>query len=382
MSVPLSSGSLSRLSIPRALGPLERIVEPTSNWPRFAAHWEKLAEGAEYSIFLSPLWIETWIEIFGDLVNASLVSFRSAGHDIGACLVVHTAPSLAQPLRKVSLNASGEPAADTLYVELNDILCRPGWQSETAGALADYLIGESWDECRLDGFCSGTAYDVLKMQFAGFDIEEEWQASYHVDLAALRTSGVAYSKALGAGRGKYVQRKISYHARLGELRIQAAADAEEALAMLDELAILNSRRFDALGRRGVWKSSRFSAFHRSFVQKSFAGGKIQMLRVTAGGQTVGVLYNLVHQNKAYFYQCGYNYTDDKRLSPGVVTLALAIEYNRAAGLDEFDFLAGDSAYKEWMSTGRRQLVWTRIRRRGPRVWMYDRLRSLKHRMAS
>ncbi len=370
------------MSIPRPQGPLERIVEPASNWPRFAARWEKLAEGAEYSIFLSPLWIETWIETFGEVVNASLVSFCSAGLDIGACLVVHTAPSLAQPLRKVSLNASGEPAGDTLYVELNDILCRPGWQSETAGALAEYLIGESWDECRLDGFCSGTAYDVLKMQFAGFDIEEQWQASYHVDLAALRTSGLSYSKALGPGRSKYVQRKTSYHARLGELRVQAAASAAEALAMLEELAALNCRRFDALGRRGVWNSSRFAAFHRSFVQKSFGAGKIQMLRVTAGDETVGVLYNLVHQNKACFYQCGYNYTDDKRLSPGVVTLALAIEYSREAGLDEFDFLAGDSAYKEWMSTGRRQLVWTRIRRRGPRVWMYDRLRSLKHRIAS
>jgi CelD/BcsL family acetyltransferase involved in cellulose biosynthesis len=154
------------------------------------------------------------------------------------------------------------------------------------------------------------------------------------------------------------------------------------VSMLDELALLNSRRFESLGQRGIWNSSRFAAFHRTFIRKGFALGQIQMLRVSAGSETVGLLYNLVHRNKAYFYQCGYNYSGDKRMSPGVVTLALAVDYCREAGLDEFDFLAGDSAYKEWMSTGARRLAWTRFRRRGPRVWMYNRLRSLKHRIAS
>jgi Acetyltransferase (GNAT) domain len=362
--------------------PLERTIEPASNWPAFAVRWEKLAEGSDCSIFLSPLWIETWIDTFGDVLDISLLSLRAQGLDVGACLVVNTAPSITQPLRKVSLNASGEPASDTIYVELNDVLCRPGWQGETASALAEYLMDQSWDELRLDGFCTGIAYDVLKMQFAEFETEESWQASYYVDLAALRKAGIPYSKALGPGRGKYVQRKLGYHSQVGELKVDAASTAEEAVSMLDELALLNSRRFESLGQRGIWNSSRFAAFHRTFIRKGFALGQIQMLRVSAGSETVGLLYNLVHRNKAYFYQCGYNYSGDKRMSPGVVTLALAVDYCREAGLDEFDFLAGDSAYKEWMSTGARRLAWTRFRRRGPRVWMYNRLRSLKHRIAS
>ena len=374
---PGSGGLLARTG-----SPLERTIEAASNWPAFAPRWKKLSEDSDCSIFLSPLWIETWIETFGSVLQVSLLSLRSDDLDVGACLLVNTPPSITQPLRKISLNASGEPATDTTYVELNDVLCRPGWQSETAGAIAEYLLGQSWDEVRLDGFCSGVAYDVLKMQFSQFETEESLQTSYYVDLAALRNSGVSYSKALGPGRGKYVQRKMGYHAQQGELRVHAAASAEEAISMLDELAVLNSKHFESLGRRGIWNSSRFAAFHRSFIHKSFALGKIQMLRVSAGPETIGLLYNLVHRNKAYFYQCGYNYTADKRLSPGVVTLALAVDYCLQAGLNEFDFMAGDSAYKEWMSTGCRRLAWTRFRRRGPRVWMYNRLRSFKQRTAS
>jgi CelD/BcsL family acetyltransferase involved in cellulose biosynthesis len=359
---------------------MEVLTEPATNWPSIASRWQQLAESCAGSIFLSPLWIETWLETFGDVVQASLVTFRAAGQDVGVCMVVQTPASLARPLRRLSLNASGEPAEDTLYVELNDVLCRPGWQTETARALGAYVIGQSWDECKLDGFCPGPVYDELKREFAGLEIEENWQASYYVNIAALRTAGISYAQALGPGREKYLQRKLRYHAQLGELRVEAAATSEQAGLMLDELAVLNLRRFRKLGRSSIWNSKRFWAFHRSFIRRGFAAGNVQLLRVTAGQELVGLLFNLVHNNKVYFYQCGYNYTADRRLSPGVVTLALAVEYSREAGFDEFDFLAGDSAYKEWMSTGCRRLTWTSFRRASARVWIYNRLRALKHKV--
>ena len=87
-----------------------------------------------------------------------------------------------------------------------------------------------------------------------------------------------------------------------------------------------------------------------------------MLRISAGQQTIGVLYNLIHRGKVYFYQCGYLYTSDKRLSPGRVALSLAIQYCLDAGYDDFDFLSGQGKYKEWMSTDSRSLVWATFKK--------------------
>jgi CelD/BcsL family acetyltransferase involved in cellulose biosynthesis len=357
--------------------PLDTVVEPAANWSRIVARWAEVAESSEGSIFVSSVWIETWLETFGDRVHASVLCFKNGGQLVGACLLAETPRSWLRPLRRLSVNASGEPQADTLHVEFNDVVCRPGWGPSVARALAAYLIQQPWDQFRADGFSDGLSFESLKQGLSGFESEERWQPSYYVDLASLRARGVAYPQALASDRRKDLLQRLRYQSQAGSLRLERAEDADQALSMLDELAGLNTRRF---GQRGIWNSSRFRAFHRSFVRKTFALGKVQLLRVTAGQELVGLVYNLVHHRKVYFYQCGYNYTRDRRLSPGVVTLALAVEHNLHAGLDEFDFLAGDTFQKRWMSTRSRRLVWATFSRPGLRVWTYSRLRALKRRI--
>jgi CelD/BcsL family acetyltransferase involved in cellulose biosynthesis len=103
--------------------------------------------------------------------------------------------------------------------------------------------------------------------------------------------------------------------------------------------------------------------------------------VSAGEETVGVLYNFVYRGKVYFYQCGFHYTEDRRLSPGRVTLAMAVQYCLDAGLDDFDFMAGESSHRKELSTGVRNLVWAEFRKRSLKLAVLDRLRQAKRRMA-
>ena len=365
---------------PGTAAPLDVSVEPAVPWSRFDGAWTELSDISQSSIFMSPLWVETWLETFGDLVKASFVTYKSGRSTVGACLMVEQRWTWKRPLRRLTMNASGEPEEHTLYMEFNSLLYREEWLESAARSLAAYVSRRSWDEFELNGFCPGQAYDLLKNELSAFEVEERWQPCCYVDLRALRESGLSYTQALGAGHRQYLRRKMRYYSQAGELRLEPASSTSQALAMLGELASLNTRRFRSLGRRGLWQSARFTAFHRRFVERGFALGKVQLLRVTAGQELIGIVYNLVHANKVYFYQCGYNYTSDKRLSPGIVTLALAIEHALMLGLDEFDFLAGDAPYKEWMSTGSRRLVWATFRRPSPRVWIYSRLRALKNRI--
>jgi CelD/BcsL family acetyltransferase involved in cellulose biosynthesis len=152
--------------------------------------------------------------------------------------------------------------------------------------------------------------------------------------------------------------------------------------MLESLAELNQRRWSGQGSASAFASPRFLAFHRSLIRKCFSAGAIQLLRVSAGAQTVGVLYNFVYRGKVYFYQCGFHYTEDRRLSPGRVTLAMAIQYSLDAGLEDFDFMAGESSHKKELSTGARNLVWAEFRRRSLKITVLNRLRQLKRRMAA
>jgi hypothetical protein len=355
-----------------------------SEWPEVAPVWAELERQCpRASFFLSEVWVETWLATYGPGLDVSILVFDASGVAMGACLLVSNRRwSAMVPVRRISLNASGEADHESTYIEFNDLLCREGYEAAIAEALAEYLSGQRWDEVRLDGLCQGPAYDAFKNVLRGCDLEENSKPSYFVDLAAIREKGTAYEMALsGSNRRKLRQVIRYYQTDAGPLRMESASDVPAAFAMLDNLAELNRRRQDDHGSSSVFASPRFNGFHRSLIRKCFAAAAIQLLRVSAGEETVGVLYNFVYRGKVYFYQCGFHYTEDRRLSPGRVTLAMAVQYCLDAGLDDFDFMAGESSHRKELSTGVRNLVWAEFRKRSLKLAVLDRLRQAKRRMA-
>ncbi len=355
-----------------------------SAWPEVAPVWAELERQCpRASFFLSEVWVETWLETFGAGLDLSILVFEAAGRAVGACLLVSTKRrSALLPVRRISLNASGEADSETTYIEFNDLLCREGYEVAIAEALAGHLSRRPWDEITLDGFCQGPAYDALKGVLRGLHPEENWKPSYFVDLAAIRKKGTAYEMALSGSIRRKLRERTRYQAEAGPLRLERARDVPAALAMLDNLAELNQRRWGSQGSASAFASPRFLAFHHSLIRKCFSAGAIQLLRVKAGEQTVGVLYNFVYRGKVYFYQCGFRYTDDRRLSPGRVTLAMAVQYSLDAGLEDFDFMAGEASHKKELSTGVRNLVWAEFRKRSLKLVVLNRLRQVKRRMAA
>jgi CelD/BcsL family acetyltransferase involved in cellulose biosynthesis len=269
-------------------------------------------------------------------------------------------------MRRLSFNASGEPLTDTTYVEFNSLVTEPGAEDPIVQALVRYLRKAKWDELALLGFSPGAAYHSIKTAFGDLTCEEVIHPSHYVDLALLRSSGRTYEAALTTRTRKHLRQNIRYYLDQGPVSVEAASDISTAFRMFEELGQLSKKRWTEKRRRSIFSSSRFVQFHREFISKCFNRGMVQMLRVTAGERIIGVLYNLVYLRKVYFYQCGFNYGSDRRLCPGRVALSQAIQYSLDAGHDEFDFLSGESQYKESLSTASRRLAWLTLRKTGLR----------------
>lgn len=360
-------------------------VHPWQAWKQLAPIWSALVAGSESCSFsLSEIWVETWLEVFGPQLQPSVLIFESNGQAVGACLLANAKPIHGfLRIKRLALNASGESSADTTYPEYNDILSKPGWESSVAEALFEELAHRKWDEVALDGFSDGPAYRSLKEKFAGgCECEEVQHPSYFVDLASIRESGMEFDMSLGKTNRKHLRQNIRYYSVIGELRLERAGSVSEALTMLEELGDLSQKRWASRGKRGIFSSEQFRAFHRSLIEKSFSKGTVHLLKVSAGDQTVGLVYNLVHRGRVHFYQCGYHYGPDKRLSPGTVTLSRAIQYCLDEGYHDYDFLSGESNYKQWLSTGSRTLFWTVFRRPRLRLQVIDGLRRIKLQLTS
>jgi CelD/BcsL family acetyltransferase involved in cellulose biosynthesis len=92
---------------------------------------------------------------------------------------------------------------------------------------------------------------------------------------------------------------------------------------------------------------------------------------------VGILYNYVVQRKVFFYQSGFTYLSDNRVKPGLVTHTEAINYYLGRSLDEYDFLAGDSQYKQSLSNAERHMQWLTFDGDTLRVRFISRLKAAR-----
>ncbi|MBL8059441.1 MAG: GNAT family N-acetyltransferase [Chthonomonas sp.] len=98
-------------------------------------------------------------------------------------------------------------------------------------------------------------------------------------------------------------------------------------------------------------------FHEAFARR---GGRILRAGVLQHqGQPIGAIYGLISGNRAFFYQTGFS-PSRSSLSPGTVMIAEFMKRSIDEGLEWFDFLRGEEAYKLRWQPDRRVLNYRQI----------------------
>lgn len=341
----------------------ELLVEAhaATDWPQVAGIWAEVAAESPYTtFFLSPEWVGAWIEVFGASLPVEILVFRSPQRAVGICLLVRRTLSHGPiRIRCVFLNTAGENENESPIVEFNNLLCLADWEQAIATALISYIKMQPWDEIWLNGFCQGLPLDALRRASSGLTVQRSVRATFFVDLKRIRESGAAYETFLrSTGRARLRQSLRAW----GETEVVTPEGFPDALRMLHDLVELHTTTWRDRGQPGAFASPVFRAFHESLIRRCIPIHGIQLLRVQASTAPVGILYNVVHRGKVYFYQSGLAYSTNKRVRPGFVCLARAIHYCLdQPSLEEFNFMAGGDHYKEPMSTDHQELEWIVLR---------------------
>jgi CelD/BcsL family acetyltransferase involved in cellulose biosynthesis len=356
---------------------------PWSAWPSVAPHWSRLvAESSVCSVFLSMNWVETWLTVFGPLLQPQILVFSYDEQPVGICLLVRRHQRRGPvPMVRLYLNTAGEDECDSVCVEYNDLVCLPGYEEAVARALHRYLGRLWWDELALQGFQRGPGLEALTGLFGRLNRQVDEKPSYYVDLEYLRQASTPYDQVLSSSTRRQIRRSCELYEQAGRIAVECASDPAAAHEMLGQLARLHQRSWTARGQPGVFGSPRFTGFHRRLIEHAFPSGETQLLRVRTPRHIIGVLYNFVHGGRVYFYQSGLQYAADNRLKPGLVAHYHAVQYCLAQGYQEYDFLAGDSRYKRALATHARHLEWVVIERDTPAAVIVRLLRRGKRYLA-
>jgi CelD/BcsL family acetyltransferase involved in cellulose biosynthesis len=330
-------------------------LSPVKDWAALGISWRRLEAEAPCSFFQSWTWIGCLAEErFPDPV---LLEARDGGQIVALALFNRRRTRLGRQI--LFLHESGDPIRDGPFIEHNGLLHRAGVPDDLA---ASCLRAARWQAL-------GRKHSLLprRLVLSGVDGRllavararpRRSMAAPFLALAKLRDAGRDVLDALSANTRHQVRRSMRAYAALGELALQRAATPAEAHAYLDELAVLHQQTWTARGKPGCFAQPFFARFHHALIDRGLARQEIDLFRVTAGETLVGVLYNFRHRGRSLAYQSGFAYgLGGRHAKPGLTSHVLAIRFCLEAGLDAYDFLAGEDRYKSSLSDSTVILHW-------------------------
>jgi CelD/BcsL family acetyltransferase involved in cellulose biosynthesis len=338
--------------------------------------WLGLQSRADASFFQSWAWIGLWLELICPAHHARLLTLHDGDRLVG--LGIFTARCRFGGLGPLHLRLHevGDRVLDSLTIEYNGLLCEKGYEHDALLAAIKHL--EQTHPRWLTLYFPGLMVDNLplaQLPAVGLEMRLRKTDTRYVDLATLRANGNDYLSSLSSANTRSSLRRTARKlaATHGEIHITAAKDTQQRLAFFHELVVLHQAYWTGkAGQSGAFHDRRIVDFHEQLIANASPEQGAQLLRLDAGGQTVGYVYNMVWYGTVYFYQAGVDYPRFKDCgSPGLLLLGQAVQLALQCGHDRFEFMAGDSRYKHELGTAKSEMAWLTLDRAG----LYSHLRK-------
>ena len=315
--------------------------------------WLFIEQGQSLPFFLTWAWISCWLDTY----NPDLVVITAKHENQIVAIGLFTCSLQTRhgfvKSRQYRLHQMGDPLLDQIWMEYNDFLCIDKYRVDAVNACIQALqqSEDNWDEIILSMMSTSRANDIQEA----------------VDGSRILLTSQCYSKSLDSIEGKdpqylatlkpntryQIRRSIRLYQQLhGDLQFKFAQSVDEALDLFHEAGKYHVLRWDDSG----YKNRQFILFHENLIKKSFASKSIDLIKVTSGKSTIGILYFYLVGRDVYFYLQGINYESDQKLKPGLVAHALATQYYLDKGMRKYDYMGGYSQYKCQLSDPVEDLV--------------------------
>ncbi|HEX9954929.1 MAG TPA: GNAT family N-acetyltransferase [Allosphingosinicella sp.] len=342
------------------------------------AQWRALEARADITFYLSWDWIGAWVDEAG-MPDHVLVG-RAGGEIVALGLLRRNVEKRHGFVRSrtLHLHATGCKEQDVIFIEYNGLLTDRRFGALEAEAVA-FLRARQGEIGRFDeiGF-GGFAEDRFETLAGERTHVHALKSTAFVDLKALRESGDDYLETLSANTRQQIRRAVRIYEGRGALTLEPARSVEEALAFFEEMGRLHEAAWRQKGDDGgAWRFPFLVDFHRRVIERSFASGGIEIVRISCGAEAIGYIHCLVRGGWIGSYLSGFAYEADNKVKPGLVSFCLYIQHRLKTGGEVFDFLAGDHRYKTSLGKPGPRMYWFRVQERRPQLLAERALRRFK-----
>jgi CelD/BcsL family acetyltransferase involved in cellulose biosynthesis len=334
-------------------------IEPLPPLQELGATWTRLDAVGTHSFFLTWTWVGTLLRCVPCPPQMMLLRAKR-GNDTVALAILTSKRAIRAGVRVTEawLNATGDPDYDCITIEHNGFASIGLGEGELWSSFVEWFATEVTvaDEAVL---ISAPAEKALAAN--NHLTVERRDTGFRTPLASfLDLEG--FMSTLSRNSRQKLRRNFRDYERQAPLSIQVARDTQTALKLFSQMRALHIRSWTRRGKRHAFKNPFFETFHHSLIRAGITNGTVDLMRVSAGDKAIGYLYNFRRNGTISSYQSGFD-DGDSRLRPGYVCHALAIAHYAAAGMSEYDFLAGANALKQSYGSERYEFCSGRIRGR-------------------
>ena len=322
----------------RRINRSEEFVLLEENWNSL------LSSSSSNNFFLRWEWLWNWWEVFetGDMELCILLIEKEKGEVVGIAPFYLIRRSLGgiYPVKCLMFLGTQTESLGSVGSEYMNIICREGEEENIAQYLFDQIVKHNFcDEiylCKMD--TSSIAFNLFKkIATRGRLLSIVFNESKSPYIS-LHSTWEEYLNGLSASmRYKIRNERRKLEKSTGNIAIRSTSDEIELSSDFQEFIRLHQTRWLSRNMGGAFLSAKFTLFHKKVVRSLMKSGYLDLVFLSVGGKIKAAMYNIIYNNKVYFYLSGLD-TNGSKGSFGLLLHSYCIEEAIKRGMDEYDFM--------------------------------------------
>lgn len=351
--------------------PQIEIVSTLSGLQGLKDRWIELEKrSTTSSVFQLWEWSEAWARTYGRaLQKRSSLRIITAveGDRLLGVLPLHLEQS--RRVRLLRWVGSSERASADFYPEYGDIICSSSEREELIPLFRRALGSVQADCFWFEVVKEGSSLPRILPSGLSKPVGER---HYEADLSAGFESLLERCSSNTRSRFRRIFRKSE---EIG-LQFSAAEGVQAKQEALDELAELHQVSWRARGETGAFHRSIKRRFHHALIADERPGFQSRLFSLREkNGDPLALLYGFQVGSRFEFFQSGIDYGKASQLpsvmkSIGITAHLHAMKYCSENGVESYDFMGGDSSYKDQLATESHSASSVRMYRPTVRNGMY------------
>ncbi len=341
--------------------------------------WQELELSADNSVFLSWLWIESWLTVVTDNLFIIEATFNNKTVGLGIFFESKRYSLGLFPIKQWWLHKTGEQNKDQIWIEHNDFLLDKSLATTIRQAMVSYIYNNEANVTEvIIGLSDSTVQNSFEILFPENRTEVN-SLGHLVDYSQISNS--YFDEILSKNTRYQVNRSKKLLAEQGELNFNIVDNSKDIIALLPNISALHQERWQHSSEGSGFSNPIFTQFHQHMIKKDNSA-TIQVAVLSLNNRAIGYLLNYIYKDKVSFYLSALSNEFSNKIKVGILLHAEAIDYYQKQNLLSYDFLAGDAQYKRSLATAKYQLALKYFHRPHIALTIEKSLRFLKAKLHS